>query len=57
MAAVQCSKEIDGPKTHRWVVAWRKRCRNKTTHPSGRCHLHRLRQDREPTGMGGGGNG
>lgn len=47
MAAVRCSKEIDGPKINaRGVVAWRKRCGNKTTHPSGRCYLHRLRADK-----------
>lgn len=41
-AARQCSKEIDGPKIGR-LVAWRKRCRNRTTHSTGRCRFHPLR--------------
>ena len=43
--AVQCWKEIDGPKYGR-VVAWRKRCQNKTKDPSGACHLHRVTRTR-----------
>lgn len=39
--AKQCSKQIDGPKIAKWVVAWRKPCRNRTTHPSGLCYVHR----------------
>lgn len=39
--ATQCRTHIDGPKVARWVVAWRKQCGNKTTDPSGYCHIHR----------------
>jgi hypothetical protein len=38
--APYCSKQIDGPKIGR-LVAWRKPCRNRTRHPSGRCPAHR----------------
>jgi hypothetical protein len=39
-AATRCSKEIDGPKYGR-IVSWRKRCRVRTSDPSGRCRFHR----------------
>lgn len=37
----RCSAWISGPKISRGVVAWRRQCRNRTNHPSGRCHQHR----------------
>jgi hypothetical protein len=36
-----CGKSIDGPKVGRHVVLWRRYCKNKTSHPSGLCHVHR----------------
>jgi hypothetical protein len=41
--AKRCMYSIEGPKIGRHVVAWRKYCKNRTTHESGRCHLHRGR--------------
>lgn len=38
--AVICGATIRGPKYGR-LVAWRRQCQNRTTHPTGRCHLHR----------------
>jgi hypothetical protein len=39
LRAVQCSHANQKP-SGRFTVQW-VRCRNKTTDPSGRCHLHR----------------
>lgn len=41
MAAVRCNFSLEGPSRPSGVVAWRRRCKNKTTDPSGYCHQHR----------------
>lgn len=39
--ARQCTYQIDGPPIDaRGNVAWRRQCRIKTTHSSGRCRFH-----------------
>ena len=38
----QCKTTILGPRMGRNVVAWRRRCGNRTDDPSGYCHVHRL---------------
>lgn len=50
MSAKRCGAAIDGPKVGYHVVAWRKHCRNLTTHESGRCHLHRASWERTNRG-------
>jgi hypothetical protein len=37
----RCTTTIDGPKVGAHVVLWRKQCRNRTRHPSGKCYVHR----------------
>ncbi len=41
-ASVRCSQVKDGPKVGRHVVLWRKQCKNRTSHTSGLCHVHRV---------------
>ena len=44
--AVRCGHSIDGPKINgAGVVAWRRQCKNMTTHPSGLCRFHPSRYD------------
>lgn len=40
--AQRCTATIEGPKVGR-LVMWRKPCKNRTRHPSGKCHIHRLK--------------
>lgn len=52
MSTQQCRGTIEGPDgtpgSGRRHPMWRRSCKNKTTHPSGYCHVHASLRPIEP---------